>query len=98
VVVHEHADVLELIEAILRDTGARQLATLDPFEALETVRQLKADHLLTSRALNDVAREVRTPQPGLSIIVLDDEPMSLDEIADAVVAALEPEGNDRHSA
>jgi hypothetical protein len=74
------------------------LATLDPFEALETVRQLKVDLLLTSRALNDVARELRASQPDLSIVVLDDEPMSLDEIADAVVATLELDGDGHDSA
>ena len=89
VVVHEHAGVLELIEAVLRDRGAHVLATLDPFEALETVRQLKVDLLLTSRALSDVALDLLASQPGLSIVVLDEEPVSLDEIADAVFAALE---------
>ena len=64
------------------------LATLNPFEAMKTVHQLKVDVLLTSRALSDVARDLRASQPGLSIVVLDDEPISLDEIADAVVAAL----------
>jgi CheY-like chemotaxis protein len=93
VVVHEHAGVLELIEAALHDRGAHVLATLEPFEALETVRRLKVDLLLTSRALNDVARDLRASQPDLSIVVLDDEPMSLDEIADAVIAALEIDGN-----
>jgi DNA-binding response OmpR family regulator len=90
VVVHEHAGVLELLEAVLRDRGAHVLATLDPFEALETVRRLKVDLLLTSGALSDVALDLRASQPGISIVVLDDEPMSLDEIADAVVAALDP--------
>jgi CheY-like chemotaxis protein len=90
VVVHEHAGVLELIEAVLRERRAHVLATLDPVEALETVRQLKVDVLLTSRVLSDVALDLRVSQPGLSIVVLDGEPMSLDEIADAVVAALEP--------
>jgi CheY-like chemotaxis protein len=89
VVVHEHAGVLELIEAVVRDRGAHVLATLDPFEALETVHQLKVDVLLTSRALGDVALDLRASQPGLPIVVLDDEPMSLDEIVDSVVAALE---------
>jgi CheY-like chemotaxis protein len=98
VVVHEHAGVLELIEAALRDRGAHVLATLDPFEALETVRRLKVDLLVTGRALNDVARDLRASQPDLSIVVLDDEPMSLDEIADAVVAALELDGNKDDSA
>jgi hypothetical protein len=37
VVLHEHAGVLELIEAALRDRGARVLGTLDAFEA-EDVR------------------------------------------------------------
>jgi hypothetical protein len=32
----------------------------------------------------------RQLQPDLSVVVLDDEPMWLDEIADAVVAALAP--------
>ena len=98
VVVHEYAGVLELIEDALHDRGAHVLATLDPFEALETVRRLKVDLLLTSRALNDVARDLRVSQPDLSIAVLDDEPMSLDEIADAVVAALELDGNNADSA
>jgi CheY-like chemotaxis protein len=98
VVVHEHAGVLELIESVLRDRGAHVLATLDPFEALETVRGLKVDLLLASRALNDVARDLRASQPDLSVVVLDDKPMSLDEIADAVVAALELDGNGRNGA
>jgi hypothetical protein len=97
-VVHEHAGVLELIEAALRDRGAHVLATLDPFEAMETVRRLKVDVLVSSRELNDVARDLQAPQPDLSVVVLDDEPMSLDEIADAVVVALERDGNKHESA
>jgi hypothetical protein len=45
--------------------------------------QLRVDLLRTSRALSDVALDFRASWPGPSIIVLDDEPMSLDEIADA---------------
>jgi CheY-like chemotaxis protein len=97
VVVDEHAGVLELIEATLRDRGARVLATRDPFEALETVRRLKVDLVLTSRALSDVARGVQASQPDIPVVVLEDEPMSLDEIADAVVAALELDGNGHDS-
>jgi hypothetical protein len=93
VVLHEHAGVLELIETAVRDGGARVLATLDPFEALETIRLLKVDLLVTSRAFGDVARDLQVSQPDRSIVVLDDEPMSLDEIAAAVVAALEHDGN-----
>jgi CheY-like chemotaxis protein len=68
VVLHEHAEVIELIEAPLRDRGLRVLSTLDAFEAAEIVRRLKVDLLVISRG----------------------EPMSLDEIADAVVTALSP--------
>src|SRR6266516_23587 len=49
ILVHEHAGVLELVEAALRDRGTRVHATLDPFEALEVVRRLKVDLLVTSR-------------------------------------------------
>ena len=89
VVVHEHAGVLELIEAVLRDRGAHVLATLDLFEARETLRMLKVDVLLTSRALSDVVPDLRASQPDLPLVVLDDAPMSLDEIVESVVAALE---------
>jgi CheY-like chemotaxis protein len=87
-VVHEHAGVVELIEAALRDQGAHVLATLDSFEALEIARRLKVDLLVISRSQNEGARNLRTFQPDLSTIVLDDEPMGLDEIADAAFAAL----------
>jgi DNA-binding response OmpR family regulator len=98
VVVHEHAGVLELIEATLNDRGARTLATRDPGEALEIARRLKVDLLVVSRALNDAIGDVRALRPGLSVVVLDDEPMGLDEIADAAVAALELDGSGRASA
>jgi PleD family two-component response regulator len=90
VVAHEHAGVLELIEATLRDRGARVLATLDSLEAVEIVRRLKVDLLVISKALKDVTRDVRALQPELTVVVLDDEPMWLDEIAHAVVTALAP--------
>jgi hypothetical protein len=90
VVAHEQAGVLELIEATLRDRGVRALATLNSLEALEIVRRLKVDLLVISPALDDVTRDARAFQPDLSVVVLDDEPMWLDEIADAVVAALAP--------
>lgn len=90
VVLHEHAGVLELIEAALRDRGARVLGTLDPFEAAEIVRCLKVDLLVMSRAHNGVASDLRELQTDLSAVVLADKPMWLDEIADAVIAALRP--------
>jgi CheY-like chemotaxis protein len=90
VVLHEHAGVLELIEAALRDRGARVLGTLDAFEAAEIVRRLKVDLLVMSPAHSHVASDLRALQTDLSAVVLDAEPMRLDEIADAVVAALPP--------
>jgi hypothetical protein len=90
VVLHEHAGVLELIEAALRDCGARVVGTLDAFEAAEIVRRLKVDLLVMSPAHNHVASDFRALPTDLSAVVLDDEPMRLDEIADAVVAALPP--------
>jgi hypothetical protein len=90
VVLHKHAGVLELIEAALRDRGARVLGTLDSFEAAEIVRCLKVDLLVVSRANNGVATDLRAMQIDLSAVVLADEPMWLDEIADAVVSALRP--------
>lgn len=90
VVLHEHAGVLELIEAALRDRGARVLGTLDSFEAAEIVRRLKVDLVVMSRAHNGVASDLRALQTDLSAFVLADEPMWLEEIADAVVAALQP--------
>jgi DNA-binding NtrC family response regulator len=98
VVVHEDAGVLELIEATLNDRGARVLATRDPLEALEIVRRLKVDLLVISRALNDANGDVRALRPGVSVVILYEEPMALDEIADAVVAAVELDGNGRGSA
>jgi DNA-binding LacI/PurR family transcriptional regulator len=88
VVIHEHAGVLELIETALRERGARVLATLASSEALEIVRELKVDVLLLSRAQTAVAREARELQPGLPIVVLGDEPVSLAEIEIAAFAAL----------
>ena len=88
VVLHEHAGVLELIEGILRDRGTRALGTLDAFEVAEIVRRVKVDLLVMSPAYNGVASDLRALQTDLSIVVLDDEPVWLEEIADAVVAAL----------
>jgi hypothetical protein len=79
VVLHEQSGVLELIEAALRDCGPRVLGTLDASDGM-------------SPANNHVASDLRASQTGLSVVVLDDEPMRLDEIADAVVAALPPRG------
>jgi AmiR/NasT family two-component response regulator len=90
VVLHEQSGVLELIEAALRDRGARVLGTLDVFEAAEVVRRLKVDLLVMSPANNHVASDLRALQTGLSVVLMDDEPVWLDEIADAVVAALPP--------
>jgi hypothetical protein len=90
VVLHEQSGVLELIEAALRDRGTRVLGTLDVFEAAEIVRRLKVDLLVMSPANNHVASDLRALQTGLSVVVLDDEPVWLDELADAVVAALPP--------
>ena len=88
VVLHEHAGVLELVEAALRDRVTRVLGTLDAFEAAEIVRRLKVDLLVMSPAHNHVASDLRALQTDLSVVVLDDEPMWLDDIADAVVAAI----------
>jgi CheY-like chemotaxis protein len=88
VVLNEHAGVLELIETALRDRGAHVLATRDSFEALEIVRRLKVDLVMLSRAETEVARDLRVFQPGLSAVVLGDEPMWLAEIEAAVFAAL----------
>lgn len=82
--------MLELIEATLRERGAGMLATVNSLEALEIVRRLKVDLVVVSRALNDVTPDVRTLQPDLSVVVLDQEPMRLDEIGDAAFAALSP--------
>jgi DNA-binding response OmpR family regulator len=90
VVLHDHAGVLELIEATLRDRGTRVLGTLDAVEAAEIVRRLKVDLLVMSPANNHVASDLRALQSGLAVVVLDDEPMRLDEIADAVLGALPP--------
>jgi CheY-like chemotaxis protein len=90
ILVHEHPGVLELIETVLRDRGTRVCATLDPFEALEVVRRLKVDLLVTSREHTDLARDLRQFQPELSALVLGDEPMWLEEIEVAVAAALAP--------
>lgn len=87
-VVHEHAGVLELIEAALRDRDARVVGTLDSFEALEIGRRLRLDLLVTSREQSDVARDLRTLQLALRTLVLDNTPMWLDEIEAAVVTAL----------
>lgn len=72
VVLHEHAGVLELIEAA------------------EIIRRLKVDLLVMSPAHNHAASDLRALQTGLSVVVLDDEPVWLDEIADAVAAAIPP--------
>jgi hypothetical protein len=90
VVLHEHAGVLELIEAALRDRVTRVLGTLDAFEAAEIIRRLKIDLLVMSPVHNHAAGDLRALQTDLSVVVLDDEPAWLDEIADAVAAAIPP--------
>jgi hypothetical protein len=88
-VLHEHG-VIELIEAALRDRGLLVLGTLDAFEAAEIVRRVKVDLLVLSRSHRELAENLRAVQTGLPAVVLNGEPMWLDEIADAVVAALPP--------
>jgi CheY-like chemotaxis protein len=95
VLVHDHRGVLELVETALGDRGARVLATRDPFEALEVVRRLRVDLVVVDRANRDVVRDLRTLQPVLSALVLDDEPIALVEIEDAVAAALAARVNGR---
>jgi hypothetical protein len=90
VVLHEHAGVLELIEAALHDRGTRVLGTLDALEAAEIVRRLRVDLLVMSSAHNQVTGNLRALQTDLSVVVLADEPAWLDEIADAVLAAVSP--------
>jgi hypothetical protein len=87
-VLHEHAGVIELIEAALRDRGLRVLGTLDAFEAAEIVRRLRVDLLVISREHLQVAENFPELQSGVAAVVLNVEPMGLDEIADAVVTAL----------
>ena len=82
--------MLKLIETALRDRGTRVLATLDPFEALEIVRRLKVDLLVTSREHTDLPRDLRQFQRELPALVLGVEPMWLEEIEAAVAAALAP--------
>jgi DNA-binding response OmpR family regulator len=90
VVLHEHAGLVELIEAALRDRGLRVLGTLDAFEAAEIVRRLKVDLLVISAGHAELAEDLRARQDSLPAVVLNGEPMSLDEIADVVDAALTP--------
>ena len=90
VVLHEQSGVLELIETALRDRGPRVLGSLDAFEVAEIVRRLKVDLLVMTPANNHLASDLRALQTDLSVVVLDDEPLWLDEIADAVVAAIPP--------
>jgi DNA-binding NtrC family response regulator len=87
-VLHEHAGVVELIEAALRDRGFRVLGTLDALEAAEIVGRLKFDLLVISRGHLAAAESVPALQTGLPAVVLNVEPMGLDEIVDAVVTAL----------
>ena len=88
VVLHEHAAVIELIEAALRDRGLLVLGTLDAFEAAQIVRRVKVDLVVLSRSRRELAENLRAVQAGLPVVVLNGEPMWVDEIADAVVAAL----------
>ena len=46
--------------------------------------------LVLSRSHRELAENLRALQTGLPAVVLDGEPMWLDEIVDAVVAALPP--------
>ena len=82
--------MIELIDAALRDRGLVVLGTLDAFEAAESVRRVKVDLLVLSRSHRELAENLRALQTGLPAVVLDGEPMWLDEIVDAVVAALPP--------
>lgn len=90
VVLHEHAGVVELIEAALRDRGLRVLGTLDALEAAEVIRRLKVDLLVISRGHLEAAERLPELQTGVPAVVLNVEPMWLDEIADAVITALPP--------
>jgi CheY-like chemotaxis protein len=87
-VPHEHGGVIELIEAALRDQGFRVLGTRDAYEAAEIVRRLRVDLLVISRDHLGVAADLPALQMGAPAVVLNVEPMWLDEIVDAVVTAL----------
>jgi hypothetical protein len=52
------------------------------------VRRVKVDLLVLSRSHRELAENLRAVQTGLPAVVLNGEPMWLDEIAGAVVAAL----------
>jgi DNA-binding response OmpR family regulator len=109
VVVEQSAAAQELMEHVLREAGHRVLVTRNPLEALELGRRVCIDALVADVATLDregpgLVRQLRTMQPALSVLYLEDggrsdggdagdaralqTPFSLDEFQEAVAAAL----------
>lgn len=103
-VVERTPAVQELVDQALRETGHRVFVTKDPLEALELAYRVRFDLLVCDeRRLDDagVLADLRSIQPWLRFLYLDDgrgtepdststlkSPFSLDELDDAVAAAL----------
>jgi DNA-binding NtrC family response regulator len=109
VVVEQSAAAQELMEHVLREAGHRVLVTRNPLEALELGRRVRIDALVADVATLDregpgLVPQLRTMQPALSVLYLEDgsrsngagacdvralqAPFSLDELQEAVAAAL----------
>jgi DNA-binding response OmpR family regulator len=109
VVVEQSAAAQELMERVLCEAGHRVLVTRNPLEALELGRRVRIDALVADVATLDqdgpgLVRQLRTIQPWLSVLYLEDRsrpdradgdyasvlyaPFSLDELEEAVSGAL----------
>jgi DNA-binding NtrC family response regulator len=71
-VLEDNAAVQELIDQALRDPGHRVLSTNNPLEALEVVRRVHVDVLVTGVVLDDrketLVHELLSIQAGLRIV------------------------------
>ena len=103
-VLEENTAVQELIDQALRPAGHQVLATHDAFEALEIARRVQVDVLVAGSLLDTrmeaLFDELRSIQAGLHVVSIHDSggvghatlasPISLDELAEAVAARIEP--------
>jgi DNA-binding NtrC family response regulator len=80
VVVEQSAAVQDLIDQVLREAGHRVLITQNPLEAIDVVRRVRIDLLVTEVFVGDaqptLAEVIRSTQPDLRVLYTSSDPES----------------------